>query len=254
MNRNLRRALLGMLITAVMVAMVAGCGSQRREPTIYRPAAFGEQNRCYFVHDKAEVQYLYDDGLCPRNWAPAPMPAYWHDRYYSYYSSPRYVTTYVPKAQRGLYQNQEKAYYGTRQGLITKAQTDTKAPPLYKGSNGKTVTADKIGVTKYGSGNARGAFGGGVRCSPARAWMIHEKTKAGSSGGGSSSGSRSSGGGSFGGGSARSGGGGSGGGSRGYGGGGARSDKGSGSGFKSNPGAASKAGGTNRSWTSGKAC
>lgn len=202
----------------IMLAMLglAACSSR---PLAYRPAAFGENGHCYYAQSPLETQMLFDQGLCDRSWVPMLMPSLWHQRYYNYYSSPAYYTVYVPAGSRSTYQTSESTFGSTNRSAIN--QEAPKA--TYKGSNGKTVTADKIGAAKYGAGARFGPagtkFGGGsARNGTSGTTSGGTKsggstgTKSGTTGGGSKSGGSTgggtkSGGGSFGGGSGRSGGG-----------------------------------------------
>src|SRR4051794_26586120 len=88
---------LGLILMLVLVA----CGGGR--PVAYRPIAFGENGHCYYAQDPGEALALQRTGLCPPDWTPTVMPAYWHHRYWNYYSSPAYYRVYVPEPARSVY-------------------------------------------------------------------------------------------------------------------------------------------------------
>ncbi len=226
----MKRIILSVIIAA---AILAGCGGG--SPVAYRPIAYGENNQCYYVNSPAEVITLQAQGLCDRSWAPTLMPLLWHQRYWNYYSSPSYYSVYVPVASRSVYITTERTWGSNNRAAIATASREA----TYRGSNGKTVPASKIGAAKYGGGSRFGPvgtkFGGGsARTGGAPSPSVKapsspapSKGYSGSSGG---SGRPSSGGGShsFGGGSGRPSSGGSshsfggGGGSHSFGGGGGR--------------------------------
>jgi hypothetical protein len=150
------------VVLAVALLGSGGCGGGGQH-VAYRPAAFGVPGQCYYVNSPAEAISLQAAGLCEPGWAPTIMPMAWHSMYYPYYSSPSYYRTYVPAASRTVYAQSEKSWGSSNKSSIaTEAKKAT-----YQGSNGKTVTADKIGATKYGAGNRFGdpktKFGGGSR-------------------------------------------------------------------------------------------
>lgn len=152
----MKKIFLSIIMAAVMLT---GCGGGHH--VAYRPIAYGENNQCYYVNNPVETIALQQAGLCQPGWAPTIMPIYWHQRYWNYYASPSYYRTYVPVASRSTYVASEKSWGSTNKTAIaTEAKRAT-----YQGSNGKTVTADKIGAAKYGGGARFGPtgtkFGGG---------------------------------------------------------------------------------------------
>lgn len=155
---------LAIILGVCMATTVLGaCGDDKKEAVAYRPIAYGQNNQCYYVSDPAEAQLLMDQGLCQRSWVPTVMPIVWHQMYYPYYSSPAYYGAYVPAAARTVYIERERSW-----GTQNKTAINREAKKAtYQGSNGKTVTANKIGVAKYGAGNRFGPtgtkFGGGSR-------------------------------------------------------------------------------------------
>lgn len=235
------------LIAALLVSVMAACGNGRS--VAYRPVSMGENGMCYYDTYADEVPLLIQQGMCQPGWIATPMPLFFHYRYYNYLSSPLFYNRYVPTQYRTVYVRNETSF-----GNSNRSSISAEAPKAtYKGSNGKTVTADKIGAAKYGGGARFGPegakFGGGsARNDTSGSTSGGSKstgtngstgTKSGTTGDGSKSGSSTgggaksdgsrSGGGSFGGGSSRSGGGSGGG--FGGGGGSGRSGGGSGGGF-----------------------
>lgn len=191
---------IALLVAALFAAVAATAGCSRPAPVAYAPAAYGEVvngvGHCYYDDDPYEAQQLFAQGLCPAGWVPTPMPLYWHERYYSYYSSPAYYNTYVIASHRTVYVTHETTFRTTYSSQIT-AQAKTAT---WKGSNGKTVSGSKVNTAKMkfstgsgstgqvGSGNLRGGTTGGsggsggvkVGSSPAKP----PAPKAGSVGGG----------------------------------------------------------------------
>jgi hypothetical protein len=153
----MKRFALGIILAASLVA----CGGGQH--LAYRPIAFGQGGHCYYAQDPGEVLALQRAGLCDPTWTPLLMPPAWHQMYYPYYSSPAYVRSYVPAPSRSVYVDRERSF-----GSSNRSAIDLEAKKAtYLGSNGKTVSAEKIGVAKYGAGNRFGPvgtkFGGGAR-------------------------------------------------------------------------------------------
>ncbi|MGH9011058.1 MAG: hypothetical protein ACRDYF_14585 [Acidimicrobiia bacterium] len=146
-------------VTGLLVA--TGCSKPER--VAYRPISYGADNQCWYVDDPEEVRHLVQDGLCHANWAATPMPDHWRMRYWNYYSSPSYYDVYVPPGRRLTYAASQRSWGEARRTDIETASRQA----TYLGSNGKAVTAEKIGVAKYGGGNRFGPvgtkFGGGAR-------------------------------------------------------------------------------------------
>lgn len=157
------RAATAAAITAVLAAGLTACDDA--DDVSYAPVAYGVPGHCYYVDSPAEAVALRSAGLCPAAWAPTLMPLAWHEQYYPYYSSPAYYNVYVPASSRVVYTRTETTFgttYKTQISTATKTAT-------YKGSNGKTVPASKIGTSKFGSGNSfssssgNAKYGGGAR-------------------------------------------------------------------------------------------
>lgn len=170
------RAAVAVLITIGATLGLTGCGDG---DVTYAPAAYGIPGHCYYVDSPVEAVALTAAGLCPASWTPTLMPLAWHEQYYPYYSSPAYVTRYVPVASRTVYVQHQTTFGATYKTQIASA---TKTA-VYKGSNGKTVPASGIGISKFGGGSSA-KYGGGARNGAS--------TVSKSSGGSSSSSSRSS--------------------------------------------------------------
>lgn len=153
------RRLATVLAGVVLAAGLGACGGG--QAVAYRPASFGVPGQCYYLHDPLEAMALQRAGLCEAGWMPTIMPLAWHQMYAPYYASPRYINIYVPSEQRTAFRRTEQTWGAANKGVIAAQAKQAK----YLGSNGKTVTADKIGATKYGAGNRFGPsgtkFGGG---------------------------------------------------------------------------------------------
>ena len=158
---------IALLIAALFAAVSAISGCSHSAPVSYAPAAYGEVvhgvGYCYWDDDVYEAQQLFAQGLCPAGWVPAQMPLYWHERYYSYYSSPAYYNTYVIASHRTVYVTHETTFRTTYASQIT-AQAKTAT---WKGSNGKTVSGAKVDTAKMkfstGSGSTGNVGGGALR-------------------------------------------------------------------------------------------
>lgn len=158
---------IAVLIAALFAAAAALAGCSHPAPVAYAPAAYGEvlhgAGYCYWDDDVYEAQQLFAQGLCPAGWVPAQMPLYWHERYYSYYSSPAYYNTYVIASHRTVYVTHETTFRTTYSSQIT-AQAKTAT---WKGSNGKTVSGAKVDTAKMkfstGSGSTGKVGGGSLR-------------------------------------------------------------------------------------------
>lgn len=176
----------------VMAAILTACGPST--PTYYRPAAYGENGRCYYVQSPAEAMSLRAAGLCQASWVPYPMPLYWHLRYAGYYDSPAYSGVYVAPASRAAYTKAAQSFEKTNSAKI---QTEQKRA-TWLATTGKktaTVSGSKVDYGKAGfsSGNVRSSgFSSGYRCSAAFL-PYGGSSSGGRSGGFSSGGSRSGG-------------------------------------------------------------
>lgn len=199
--KNRARLLIAAFTLGLGIALT-GCASNS-PPVTYAPVAYGEvvngQGRCYYDDDPYEAQQLLLDGSCPAGWVAYPMPLYWHEEYYSFYSSPVYYNRYVLVSHRTMYVTHETTFHTTYSTQITTASSNA----TYKGSNGKTVTGPKTGTVKFGGGTGRQqSFGGGSgRTGAAGGSTGGSSGGTKSTSGGTSGGSKS--GGSFGGGSGR---------------------------------------------------
>lgn len=164
------------LIAGLFIAVAALAGCSHSAPVSYAPAAYGEViggvGHCYYDDDPYEAQQLLAAGLCPAGWIPTIMPLYWHEEYYSYYSSPSYYNRYVLVSHRTVYVTHETTFHTTYSSQITSASSKA----TYKGSNGKTVTGTTAKMKfSTGSGSTGNVGGGSLRAG----------TSGGSSGGSS---------------------------------------------------------------------
>lgn len=190
------------LIAGLFIAITALAGCSHAAPVSYAPAAYGEVigsvGHCYYDDDPYEAQQLLAADQCPAGWIPTAMPLYWHEEYYSYYSSPSYYTRYVLVSHRTVYVTHETIFHTTYSSQITSASSKA----VYKGSNGKTVTGTtakmkfssgsgstgKVGGGSLRSGTSGGSTGGssgGAGSSSGKTTTVKPKTGGGSIGGGS---------------------------------------------------------------------
>lgn len=181
----MKRAPIIAALAAAFTATLTGCATHHHVAVVttqpaavsYAPNAYGVQVGnafdCYYVQYPAEVTSMVAAGLCPANSIPTVMPIAWHEMYDSYYDSDFYDTTYIPVAYRTTYRT---AYVGTGSTFYKTYHVQIQsasARAVYKGSNGSTITGNKLpstGVT-FGGGNARVAptLGGGNNRNPAPA-------------------------------------------------------------------------------------
>lgn len=198
---KIRKLAASVAIGASVAAGAAACGTAAYAAT---PASYGQYYggawHCYYVHDAYEATQLIHAGHCHYGDIPTLMPLWWHEEYYSYYSTGGYVNHFVLPSYRSSYRSVQittfsRTYRSQISSLSSKAS--------YKGKNGKPVTAPK---PKFSS-KAR-TFGGGgsrSRTSTGSGSSSRSRSTGGSSrtGQGSRSGGGSSSGRSFGGGSSR---------------------------------------------------
>lgn len=106
----------------MVIASVTGCGGGQQE--VYPPAAYGEVyggvGHCYYSSSLAEATMLLSGHYCPAGWIPTPMPIWWHERYYGYYSSTRYMTIGVPHSSWGTYRTVQSSFGRTYKVQIRK--------------------------------------------------------------------------------------------------------------------------------------
>jgi hypothetical protein len=132
--------LVGLAITA-SVGLVA-CGNNHEIKDVgLVPAAYGENNHCYYVSDPYEVQNLKLTGLCPTHWTPMKMPSYWLYAHAAFYTSPAYYDVYVPAAERTTYtqtygESWKKNNWTNIQKNFSKGS--------WKGMDGKTYSGDEV--------------------------------------------------------------------------------------------------------------
>lgn len=182
------------LIAGLFIAVAALAGCSHPANVSYAPAAYGETingvGHCYYDDDPYEAQQLLAAGLCPAGWVPTAMPLYWHEEYYSYYSSPAYYNRYVLVSHRTVYVTHETTFHTTYSSQITAASSKA----TYKSSNGKTVTGTTAKMKfSTGSGSNSTMGGGSLRSGSGKAsggstgskTTTTVKSKTGNVGGGS---------------------------------------------------------------------
>jgi hypothetical protein len=184
---NKRTALAGLVIGAVALT---GCSDFDWDsaPNYYKPKAFGENNKCYYVKYKDEAEKLVKEGFCDDNDRLVVMPNYWLLMYAPYYFSPEYRNFYVPKAKRSAYKSYGTSFTIRNNELIRKAQEKA----IYTDNNGKKVDGTKVDTDKFGGGK-KSSGGGGVRiCAAGAPTVVVAGVQArtgGTSGGGNRGGS-----------------------------------------------------------------
>lgn len=187
----MRRILLLVLGLALGFGIVTACGDS--QPVTYAPAAYGQNNTCYWINSPAEAVALQNAGLCPRSWGIGQAPLAWQEEYYDFYDSPGYYNVYVPRQYRSVYVTRERTF-GTRyhSTIVTRSRT-----AVYRSSTGHTFTGTQVikAKAKYGSGTSFGTsgtkYGGGSARSKSGSFGSSSRSSSHSFGGGSA---RSSGG------------------------------------------------------------
>lgn len=161
---NRRTGIIALVVALVAVVLLLVICIPRGRPVSYRPVSMGEvQNgigMCYYddypgVDFMSQVQAYQRDRLCDPTWIPTPMPLLFHSTYYPYLSSSVFYDRYIPRNQVNIFVGTERSF-----GTTNRTTIQAQAPKAtFRGSNGKTVTAEKIGVAKFGSGDSFGAAG-----------------------------------------------------------------------------------------------
>jgi hypothetical protein len=192
---KIRKLAASVAIGASVAAGAAACGTAAYAAT---PASYGQYYggawHCYYVHDAYEATQLIHAGHCHYGDIPTLMPLWWHEEYYSYYSTSGYVNHFVLPSYRSSYRSvQITTFSRTYRSQITSLSSKAS----YKGRNGKTVTAPK---PKFTTGTKGRSFGGGSSRSRTSTGSGSSRTGQGSrsrtsTGGGSRSSGRSFGGG-----------------------------------------------------------
>lgn len=194
---------IGCVVAATLMG-AAACGGSN--PT-YAPvaAAWGNAglSQCYMplgvpqtAWQAIEQQYIAHH-YCQPGWTPVYMPQSTYMAYYPYWSSSAYYGYYLPSPYRSSYIVYERNFGTQYHSQILTAERTA----VYKGSNGKTTTYNKIST----GGGTRAKFGSGTRCSAVRNVLLQPQYQARGTGGGSRSGGGTSGGTSRSGGGTRSG-------------------------------------------------
>jgi hypothetical protein len=172
--------------TAITLSL-SGCGGQ---PTVVPPMAYGEfyggVGHCYYANSLYEATMLLSGHYCPAGWIPTPMPLLWHERYYPYYSSQRYMVIAVPHNSWGTYRTSQSTFGKTYKVAIktqtrtaktyrpvgvtvTKRTTTTTRTKSNTGNSSSTKTSTRTSVGQRTSSNRGGGYtgrtstGGGTR-------------------------------------------------------------------------------------------
>lgn len=178
---NKRGSALASVVAGAVV--LTGCGTDWDEaPNYYKPAAYGENNKCYYVKYEDEAEELKEEGFCEDDDVIVVMPNYWLLMYSPYYFSPEYRNYYVPKKHRKAFKSYGTAFTIKNNEAIRKAQEKA----TYTDNNGNKVKGNKVDTNKFGGGQ-KSSGGSGVRICAAGASNV--VVVAGRGGGGSRSGS-----------------------------------------------------------------
>lgn len=152
---------LGASAIAVAALLLAGCDAHQHHAApvdvSYSMVAYGENGHCYFIDDPAEATALLAAGLCQPGWVAYRAPLSWEEEYWSYYSSPAYVSVYVPVRSRTVYTTHITTFHTTYSTQITAASKNA----TYKNSTGATVKP--TGTLKFSSGGGTANNGGNMR-------------------------------------------------------------------------------------------
>lgn len=155
---NKRTALASLVIGAVALTGCSADWDWDSAPNYYKPKAFGEKGKCYYVKYKAEAERLKKEGFCKDNERIVVMPNTWLLMYAPYYFSPEYRNYYVPKTKRNAFKSYGTSYTIKHNEAIRQAQ----AKAVYTDNNGKKVNGNKVDTNKFGGGQ-KSKGGGGVR-------------------------------------------------------------------------------------------
>lgn len=176
MNKNVIATIIG---SAVIAGSLAACSSNDDE--YYRPVAFGEKHKCYYVQTRAEAEMLKREGFCAKSDIIVIAPVYWVNMYSGYYFSAAYRNHFVPKAKRNSYKTAGIAYVKVHKTDIKKAESKAK----YSNGSGNVVPGNKVNMNKLGTSKTK-------TCASGLLEVVVAKGSGGSSGSrGGSSGSRS---------------------------------------------------------------
>ncbi|QIN94754.1 hypothetical protein PP460_gp048 [Streptomyces phage Muntaha] len=191
----------GVLVASVVAGALAltGCSGYDWEsaPNYYKPKAFGEKNKCYYVKYRSEAERLKKEGFCDKNDRIVVAPNYWLLWYAPYYFSAEYRGYYVPKAKRKAYKAYGTSFTIKNNEAIRKAQEKA----IYTDNKGNKVPGTKVDLNKFGGGK-KSSGGSGVRiCAAGANDMVVVAGVQARTGGTSGGGSRGGSSGGFGGGS-----------------------------------------------------
>ena len=161
--RNRLSASLGaaaIAVAATAALTLTGCVHQHHAAPVdvsYSMVAYGENGHCYYIDDPTEATALLAAGLCQPGWVAYKAPLTWEEEYWAYYSSPAYVTVYVPVRSRTVYTTHITTFHTTYSTQITAASKNA----TYKNSTGATVKP--TGTLKFSSGGGTVNNGGNMR-------------------------------------------------------------------------------------------
>lgn len=175
-----KRVVAGLVGSVVVASLVTACSSQDSE--YYRPVAFGEKHKCYYVQSRAEAEMLKREGFCAKSDIIVIAPIYWVNMYSGYYFSDTYRNHFVPKAKRNSYKTAGVKYVSVHKADIKAAQSKAK----YSDGSGNVVPGNKVNMNKLGTSKTKTCASGPLE-------IVVAKGTGGSSGSRSGSGTSRSG-------------------------------------------------------------
>ena len=155
---NKRTALVSLVAAGAVV--LTGCSGYDwdNSPNCYKPSAFGEHHKCYYVKYRSEAERLKKEGFCNKSDRMVAMPNGWLMMYSPYYFSNEYRNYYVPKSKWSAYKSYGTTFTFKHSSEIKKAQSKA----TYTDNNGNKVKGNKVDLNKFGGGS-KSKGGSGVR-------------------------------------------------------------------------------------------
>lgn len=181
MNKRVVAGLVGSAVVASLVTACSGSGDSE----YYRPVAFGEKHKCYYVQSRAEAEMLKREGFCAKSDIIVIAPVYWVNMYSSYYFSAAYRNHFVPKAKRNSYKTAGIKYVNVHKADIKAAQSKAK----YSDGSGNVVPGNKVNMNKLGTSKTKTCASGPLEIVVAKGTGGSSGSRSGSSGSRSGSGS-----------------------------------------------------------------
>lgn len=148
-------------IMAAATLILSACGSNEPDQEAFEPSYYGNDKteQCYFVDDPAETDSLKRDGLCEKDWRPAPWPeddlaGFYPFFFYGGSGSHHYRDRHVPANRKDSYRSTIGKY---ESNSIFKSKVSRLSPQAkYTSSTGKIVTGDKVKANSFGGARTGG--------------------------------------------------------------------------------------------------